>query len=145
MKNKLRKIQIEAETYLWKRAHHHLAEFEHSKCVEKVTIYLEGHKNSALQLSFREEDNLTHKTDLEKEKWCVGYPDTGVVWLFRLRKDLKPQTDSIVINLNRPAVIAALIGYFLQHGWQPKAATKPFVIEDALRFLEIIELPRGIE
>ena len=144
MKNKLRKIKINDETYLWKRAHHHLAEFEHSQCVEKVTIYLEGFKNSPIQLSFKEEDNLTIKTDLKKEKWCVGYPDTGVVWLYKLRGDTKPQTEHIDINLNRPAVIAEIIRYFNQNGWKPKETTKPFVIDDALKFLEIIELPRGI-
>ncbi|NDV17420.1 hypothetical protein GO009_15455 [Muricauda sp. TY007] len=143
MKNKLRKIKIDGETYLWKREHHHLTEFEYSKCVEKVTVYLEGFKNSPLQLFFREEDNLILKTDIEKEKWCVGYPD-GVIWLFKPRADKKPQTDHVDINLNRPAVIAELIKYFNSNGWNPRKASKPFVEENALKFLETIELPRGI-
>lgn len=88
MKNKLRKIRINIETYLWKREHHHLTDFEHSKCVEKVTIYLEGFKKSPLQLLFREEDNLMIKTDTEKEKWCVGYPDEGVIWLYKYKPPL---------------------------------------------------------
>lgn len=144
MKNKLRKIKIADETYLWKREHHHLVEFQHSKCVEKVTIYLEGFKKSPLKLSFREEDNLTLKTDVEKEKWCVGYPDDGVIWLSKSRPDMQPQTEHTDINLNRPAVIAELIRYFNLNGWNPKQMSKPFVEENALKFLEIIKLPLGI-
>lgn len=116
MKNKLRKIKVNDETYLWKRGHHHLTEFKHSECVEKVTIYLEGFKKSPLLLSFREEDNIIVKTDIEKEKWCVGYPDDGVIWLSKPRADKKPQTEHIEVNLNRPAVIAELIRYFNLNG-----------------------------
>lgn len=137
MKNKLRKIKIEDKTYLWKREHHHLTEFKHSKCVEKVTIYLKDYKNSPLQLLFREEDNLT-----TKEKWCVGYPDDGVIWSSKPSRVL--QTNHTYINLNRPAVIAALINYFNWSGWNPKEMSKPFVENNALKFLEIIDLPLGI-
>lgn len=151
MKNKLRKIKINNETYLWKRGHLHLTKFEHSKCVEKVTIYLDGFKNSPLQLSFREEDNLTLKTDVEKEKWCVGYPDSGVIWLYKYKPSLpdnKPypieRRQTININLNRPAVIAEIIKYFNLNGWNPKETSIPFVVENALKYLEIIELPEGI-
>ncbi len=56
-KNRLRKITIDDETYLWKRRHIHLTRCDHSKCVEKVVIYFEGYKNSPLQLLFREEDS----------------------------------------------------------------------------------------
>ncbi|WP_299680677.1 hypothetical protein [uncultured Dokdonia sp.] len=143
MKNKLRKIKINNNTYLWRRGHYHLPKFEYSECVEKVTIYLEEYKNSPLQLSFREEDNLILKTNIDKEKWCVGYPDSGVIWLFKPRADKKPQTEHIAINLNRPAVIAELIKYFNLNGWKPKENSKPFVEENALKFLEIIDLPRG--
>ncbi len=144
MKNKLRKIKVDNETYLWKREHNHLEDFEYSKCVEKVTIYLEGYKNSPINLLFREEDNLKIKNNLNKEKWCVGYPDAGVIWLFKPRADKKPQTENIHINLNRPAVIAELIKYFNNNGWNPKEVKKSFVIEDALKFLDVIKLPLGI-
>lgn len=87
-KNKLRKINVDNESYLWKLTHYHLDKFEHSKCAEKITIYLDGYKKSPLMLSFREEDNLVIKTDLEKEKWCVGYPDTGIVWLYKYKPPL---------------------------------------------------------
>ncbi|WP_378181178.1 hypothetical protein [Aquimarina sp. SS2-1] len=142
MKHSLRKIKVNNNTYLWKREHHHLATFEHSTCVEKVTIYLEGCKKSPLRLFFREEDNASFKKDVEKEKWCVGYPDDGVVWL--LKKDEAPETMPVMINLNRPGVIATLINYFLENGWQPETTQKPYEIKDALRYLEIIELPKGI-
>jgi hypothetical protein len=70
MNNKLRKIKLDGETYLWRREHHHLTQFKYSKCVEKVTVYLEGFKNSPLQLSFREEDNLMLSINIEKKMVC---------------------------------------------------------------------------
>ena len=123
---------------------YHLPEFEHSECVEKITIYLEGFKNSPLLLSFREEDNLIVKTDVEKEKWCVGYPDDGVIWLFKSKSDENLQTEHIDINLNRPAVIAELIKYFILNGWKPNENFTSFVEGDSLKFLEVIGLARGI-
>lgn len=137
-KNKLRKITVDDHSYLWKREHFHLTEFEHSECVEKVTIYREGFKNSPLQLLFREEDNLTLKANPEEEKWCVGYPDDGVIWLF------KSKTAAVHINLNRPAVIAGLIQYFVQTDWHPEENKKALVMEDALKFLDLLDLPKGI-
>ena len=148
----MRKITIDDAVYLWKREHLHLIAGEHCKCIEKVVLYLEGYKKSPLQLFFREEDNLKFKTDIEKEKWCVGYPDEGVIWLYKkqpLLADNEPNSDNqeqtIEINLNRPAVITALIRYFLQTDWNPKQSTRPYIIEDALQFLEIIVLPKGIK
>lgn len=150
-KNILRKITIDHETYLWKRSHIHLTNYQHSKCIEKVVIYLEGYKKSPLQLLFREEDNLILKSDVVKEKWRVGYPDDGVIWLCKYESPssdgrLYPinERETVSINLNRPAVIAALIRYFLRKNWKPKESSGPCIIEDALRFLEIIALPKGI-
>lgn len=140
----MRRINVNDEIYLWRRGHYHLTEFKHSKCAEKVVIYLEGFKNSPIHLSFKEEDNLIFKDDIEKEKWCVGYPDNGVIWLLDLsRPDNVPPPAHIDINLNRPAVIAILIKYFIQNGWNPKETTRPLIIEDALKFLDILELPKG--
>lgn len=143
-KTSLRKIKVDNESYLWKRGHYHLEKFEHSKCVEKVIIFLEGYKNSPIHLLFKEEDNLLFKSDLEKEKWCVGYPDQGVIWLYKPEKDLKPQTVNVDINLNRPAVIARIIEYYVKTSWNPRKTNKPLIIEDALRLIEELELPKGI-
>ncbi len=150
MKNELRKIVVNNNTYLWRRHHHHLNQFQLSKCVEKVTIYLKGCKKAPLLLSFREEDNLILKADVEKEKWCVGYPDSGVVRLCTYKPPLPnnepypiEQQKTITINLNRPAVIVKLIEYFINTQWKPKETEKSLVIKDALKLLEIIELPKG--
>ena len=144
MNNKLRKIKLDGETYLWRREHHHLTQFKYSKCVEKVTVYLEGFKNSPLQLSFREEDNLMLSINIEKEKWCVGYPNDGVIWMFKSGLDNKTKANNAEINLNRPAVIAKLIKYFNLNGWDPRGKSGPFVESNALKLLEIIEFRRGI-
>lgn len=140
-KTKLRRIRINNEYYLWKRSYYHLSEFKHSSAVEKVIIYLENHKKSPLHLHFKEEDNLNYK-DISKEKWCVGYPDTGVIWLYKVSPT--PASNVIHINLNRPAVIASLIQYFIQNAWYPKDEQKPLIVEDALKLLDKIALPNGI-
>lgn len=142
-KTSLRKIKIENETYLWKRGHYHLDQFEHSKCVEKVIIFLDGFKNSPLHLLFREDDNALFKPNLEEEKWCVGYPEQGVIWLYKPEKDLKPQKVNVEVNLNRPAVIATLIKHYTENGWNPRLTKKPLVIEDALTMIEHLDLPKG--
>ncbi|MEP0265457.1 hypothetical protein [Dokdonia sp.] len=135
-KASLRKITIADQKYLWKVGHYHLESFKHAKCVEKVVIYLKDYKKAPLQLLFREEDNLCTSTDIKKQKWCVGYPETGVIWLSKPRDDEKPQTENIDINLNRPAIIRKLIEYYISNGWCPKEQNKPFLIENALLILE---------
>ena len=137
----LRKLRINDKTFLWKRVHYHLDNFEYSECVEKVIIYLEGYKNASLQLLFREEDNLLLETELKK--WCVGYPDTGVIWLLK-PKEKDHSTYNISINLNRPAVITKFIEHYFDKEWKPKKSNKPLIIENALLILEKIELPQGI-
>ncbi len=139
----LRKITVGEEVYLWKREHYHLTEYSYAQCAEKVVIYLEGYKNSPLHLLFREEDNLIFKRNHDQEKWCVGDPEVGVIWKFKPRPDHLPQTETQTINLNRPAVIAGLIKYFRENGWQPKEMRKPMVVHDALVLLELIDLPQG--
>jgi len=47
---KLRKITVNNRSYLWKREHTHLPEYEISPCMEKITIYLDGNKKSPLRL-----------------------------------------------------------------------------------------------
>ena len=151
-RRKLRKLKIAHETYLWRREHMHLADYQYSTCMERVVIYLEGYRNSPLHLYFREEDNLILGIDVEKEKWCVGSGSQGIIWLYRHDSKCALPADEansaerrplIHINLSRPAVIAKLIEYFIKAEWKPKEGSKPVVIENALRLLETLELPQG--
>lgn len=144
-KIKLRKLKIINDTYLWKRGHYHLSEFEYSKCAEKIVIYLEGYKNSPLHLLIREEDNLKFMPDVEKEKWNVGYPEAGVIWLSKQEKEDKQQEEYICIDFNRSAVIRKIIDYFLLNNWKPKESKTAFIIEDALLLINKINLPKGME
>lgn len=52
------------------------------------------------------------------------------------------EQQTVDIKLNRPAVMAELIRYFLYKDRKPEESTSPYIIEDALRFLEIIALPK---
>ena len=131
-----RKIVVNNQTYLWNRAHYHLVEYKHSACIETVVVYLEGYKNSPMRVSFREEDNLDIYTNIKDEKWCVGYPRSGVIW-FSGQKNID-------INLNRPAVVAKLIKYFTKTQWKPMERTKPLIIDNALTLLDQLDLPQGL-
>lgn len=138
----LRKIKVKDETYLWKRGHYHPVESEHFNCVEKVIVYLEGYKNAPLHLLFRTEDNALLPLTSKEEKWCIGYPDDGVIWLFKPEPNNKQQTTNI--NLNRPAVIAKLIEHFITEEWKPKERNKPLIKENALLLVNELELPQGV-
>jgi len=135
-KIKLRKINVLGKTFLWKRGHYHLEEFEHSQCVEKVIIYLQDHKNSPLHLFFREEDNSLITSNLDIGKWCVGYPDQGVIWWFSNESTEEGnKEDNIELNLNRPKVIETLIKHFMFNGWKPETDKKPYIVNNALTMM----------
>lgn len=138
-KTPLRKLIRHDQTFLWKRSHVHLKEYIHSECTEQVVIFLEGFKNSSLRIHFREEDNLSIQHDITKRKWCVGYPDSGVIWL-----STTPQKENTpVINLNRSAVIRQLIDFFYGMEWRPETTNKTFEIQHGLELLEHIEFTTG--
>lgn len=138
-KTKLRRINIRGEIYLWKRGHYHITDYESSECVEKVIVYYEGNKKSPLQLIFKQDDNKLLMKTTENKYWCVGYPESGVIWYFDQSK--LNEVESIEVNLNRPAVIRKLIEYFIENNWLPKEGQRPFVVPNALKLLEWIEFP----
>ncbi len=143
-KIKLREIKVLNQKFFWKRGHLHLENLEFFKneptCIEKVVIYLADYKKSPLILFFREYDNQLISSLQNGKKWGVGYPDDGVIWLFE--PPYPNNKPTISINLNKPSVISELIQYFLLNGWQPTKMNKPFIEENALKFLEIIDLPK---
>ncbi len=138
-KTSLRKIQIQGKTYLWKTEHCHEQKAEHVNCIEKVTIYLDGYKKSPLYLLFRDEDNQLLQHNNKDEKWCIGYPDSGVIWRSTNSVKLDSKKAHTEINLNRPAVIATLIKYFITTEWHPTISKKPLIKENALLLIGHIE------
>lgn len=141
-KIKLRKINVLHQSFLWKRGHLHLEKFEYSECVEKVIIYLDGYKNAPLVLFFREEDNYLIKTLSENEKWCVGYPDQGIIWKYITGKTV-PQGENnaaVQINLNNPSTIESIIKLYFNDKWKPtESANASLIVENALTILDEIE------
>ena len=135
-KLKMRKINVFGQTFLWKRMHIHLEEFEYSQCVEKVKIYLEGYKNSPLILFFRGEDNHLLETLKGEERWEIGYPESGIIWKYI--PDREP-TIQESINLNSSPVIVKLIKYYYHNQWFPESENKPYIDENSLTLTEKIE------
>lgn len=149
MKTTLRKITVDGNLFLWNRKHVHGADREETGCTEKVTVYLEGFKRAPLYLFFNEADNRLFKADTGKEKWCVGYPESGVIWLYQYKPPLPPgqvypqeEQQTTELNLNRPAAIETLIRHYQSNGWNPKTAVKPFVDDKALKILDFITFPK---
>jgi hypothetical protein len=94
-KRLLRKIVVDGESYLWYRAHSHLAAYEKSPCVETLTVFPKQVKSANLRIRFREEDNK-YRADSD-DWWHVGYTSSGVLWLYQ-----RERTTRVEFNLNRP-------------------------------------------
>jgi hypothetical protein len=112
MKNKLRKIVVENETYLWRRQHFHVNKCEKENvCIEKVIIYLNGYKNSALFIYFEDDEKTTWKVDESQ----------GL-----LTKHTVVDNDVTIesINLNKPSIVEKLIRYYIDKNWKPKENNK---------------------
>lgn len=107
-KRTLRKITIADQVYLWNRRHFHLASYEYSPCVEILTIYRDGNKQSPLRLFFKAEDLIKNQKSPEDLHWLVGYRQAGVLW--------KTYKQDDCVNLNRPGVVAAIIKFALANG-----------------------------
>lgn len=124
MKNKLRRIVVDGRTFLWTRSHHHFLGNSGRICEERLKIYAAGYKKSPLQLVFG-----------QNETWEAGYPADGVVW----RKDIQ-----IAYNLNRPAVIRALIQHALGETWSPESASQSLDLSDGFAILIASKAPTGL-
>lgn len=144
MKTALRKINVDGNLFLWNRKHIHGENHGTAGCTEKVTVYLEGFKRAPLYLFFNAADNQLILDDPEKERWCIGYPEDGVIWLNTVNP-LTPGEACKEFNLNRPAVIETLIRHYLQNGWDPRTIVKPFVDNQALKLVAIISFPKEKE
>lgn len=93
-------------------------EYQFSECVEKVVIYLNGCKTLPLQLNIQGRRQLTYfKKYLKKQKWCVGQPDEGIIWLYQYRPPLEnnepyPTDEQPISIVNLSSVITHLINTF---------------------------------
>ncbi len=117
----MRRIVVDEQTYLWRRRHHHAESPEGAMCEEILTLYAQGFGKSALRLVF--------KGDAE---WGAGDFDAGVIYA---------RHGTLSYNLNRPAVVAALIRYMLQQGWLPQRERTPRIEAQAIPLLELSRAP----
>ena len=91
-------------------------------CVEKVIIYLNGYKKSALSIYFEDDEKTTWKVDESQ----------GL-----LTKHTIIDNDVTIesINLNKPSIIEKLIRYHIRKTWKPKE-TSALEIYNAILLIE---------
>lgn len=144
-KGKLRKITVDNNRYLWKREHKCYNQTSQAHCAEKVVVYLEGYKNTPLQVCFSLQESNVLGPEALPVKWHIGHPHTGVIW----RKSVVPPSAGgmnqlVEINLNRPAVIAVLIRYFISEKWKPTEKQGDLSYKNGLWLLQHLRFPKGI-
>jgi hypothetical protein len=113
----MRRIVVRQKQYLWQRAHRHAEDV----CFELLTIYAEGMKKSPLRLVFN-----------QNEEWLAGSHAAGCLLAVRTKQQF---------NLNRPAVVAALIERMLDLGWSPETDSTPRDVENAFEILQEANAP----
>ena len=86
-------------------------------------MFAEGSQKAVLQITFREQPG-----------WQVGYPEDGVIW---------STADAKSYNLNRPAVISALIKFMLQSQWDPDGVGGAVEVADGIPLFSSSGAPEG--
>lgn len=118
-----RRIVVDGTAYVWRRRHtHDRGAPAAPQCSEVLTIYREGHKRYPLRIRFAKSD-----------EWLTGYPQAGVLTRSR---------DGATYNLNRPAVISALIRRLLAGGWSPDGPPDGEFLGDGYSLLVNAGAPR---
>jgi len=111
LKNKLRKIVIDNEEYLWKLTTKYREVNPGTKnyrALVEVTAYKSGMKNTPLTVKF-------------------NVPDDPVL-------GTKITSSASEVNLHQPSYVRVVIEAGLKQGWEPDV--KPFIIKDGIKILE---------
>jgi hypothetical protein len=119
----MRRLTIDDRRYLWKRTQHRRVEGSARVCEERLRIFAEGNKKAVLQIVFR-----------ERPGFQVGHLADGVIW---------SEEGSRAYNLNRPAVVQALISFLYQTTWSPDTGGRPVLVEDGIALLSAAGVPTG--
>jgi hypothetical protein len=126
---KLRRIVVDNETYLWKVAHlHNVIPCTNGEttCAERLTVWHSEHRNSLFKLVFPWNSEFGSEGYIER---------TGVAIAGR------PTTH--IINLHLPSIVAKIISIALENGWSPKTQNKPLFIPDGYLWLKEIDVIIG--
>jgi hypothetical protein len=133
---KARNIVVQNRTFCWLRGHIHEQHGGKVHCAERVAIYAESNKKGGLVVLF----NSLDEQPADAKKWCVDGFQDGVVFSVEVT-DGERQIEHV--NFNRPAVIAKLITYFLDNGWDPDTSKKTD-IRHGISLLNEMALPEGM-
>ena len=116
---KLRNLNVDGRTYLWRVHHRHEARCEDGelRCIEVFTAFLREHERRPVRILFPATD-----------QHGPGYPgESGVVVDYR--------NPSRSINLNRPRLARLLIELALDAGWSPGESPGEFVVPNGFELL----------
>ncbi len=117
----LRRLVIGTRTYLWRRSHRHPVHDGQRQCQEVLRIFAAPYKRTYVEIIFSDQPG-----------WAAGYSSDGVIC-----------SRTAVYNLNRPAVVAALIRYLLMTIWDPDTTQEIVTIDDGIPLLALADAPTG--
>ena len=135
----LRRLLVGQHAYYWRSTSRQLTSYRTSPNAVEVVIYQENCRNAPLRLVFKEDDNdlLTDKP--EPGQWLLHEAGAATGWFYNgvptALGEMRP-----TINFNRPGVIVRLLQFFLLAGWEPAGRTRPFEVNDALKYLNVLNL-----
>jgi hypothetical protein len=122
-----RAITVDGVRYLWARAHAHASDASgHRQCSETVRAWRREHRGAPLVVRFVDGESGGHTTAGDGWGGGDGLLLLGERW----------------INLNRPAVVAALIRSARQSGWNA-STDGPHVVADGFAFVLANPVPTG--
>ncbi|MCA9635051.1 MAG: hypothetical protein KC420_03345 [Myxococcales bacterium] len=121
----IRTLMIDGVTYAWHRAHTHVEVNGERRCVERVSAWIEGSRGASLIVRLHQGQG--------------GHTAAGSGWGGFDGGVLMGRAE---YNLNRPAVVAALIRAALARGWAPREG-RGLEIDDGFALLVAGRAPTG--
>jgi hypothetical protein len=137
----LRQLVVAQRVYRWRSSSRLLPVYSTSPHAVEVVIYQEGCRSAPLRLVFKEDDNVLLTDNSEPGRWLLHEAGAGIGW-FDTGLPLALGETRPTVNFNRPVVVVRLLEFFLSAGWEPASGSRPFEVGDALKYLNVLDLPR---
>lgn len=123
----MRPITVDGQRYVWWQGPAGFPGEYDARFIWGLTVFLEGRKRSPLWIAFPHDGGTIEQ---------AGYPEHGVLWFTDRYEDY---------NLNRPGVVAPIIRYMRNEGWDPESSLKPLVVANGWYLFKELTLPQGTD